>query len=149
MHTSNFASSAQFKSIGTCHHLLQLYFWWNSDTQMWPVVRCKFVNWRLFEQNKPIRTTKGIYTSDKTKQSVQTRIYTLSSKRCYFVWMASTDTSSNSVQQRKLIMWSKKAGNREPSQNTPPHVKLIEEFKSNKLGVSSPKKVISRVKNWQ
>ena len=66
--------------------------------------------------------------------------------------MASTDTSSNSVQQRKLIMWSKKAGkqeNREPSHNTPPHVKLIEEFKSNKLGVSSQNKLISRVNNWQ
>ena len=43
-------------------------------------VRCNpLVNWRLFGRNKPIRTTKGIYTSDKTKQSVQTRIYTLSS----------------------------------------------------------------------
>ena len=43
-------------------------------------VRCNpLVNWRSFGRNKPIRTTKGIYTSDKTKQSVQTRIYTLSS----------------------------------------------------------------------
>ena len=38
-----------------------------------------WINWRLFGRNKPIRTTKGIYTSDKTKQSVQARIYTLSS----------------------------------------------------------------------
>ena len=43
-------------------------------------VRCNPpVNWRLFGRNKPICTTKGIYTSDKTKQSVQTRIYALSS----------------------------------------------------------------------
>ena len=43
-------------------------------------VRCNpLVNWRLFGRNKPVCTTKGIYTSDKTKQSLQTRIYALSS----------------------------------------------------------------------
>ena len=52
------------------------------------------------------------------------------------MWIAPTDTSSNSVQQQKLFKWSKRTG------NTPPHAKLSEAFKGNKLGVSSQKNLL-------
>ena len=79
--------------------------------------------------------------SDKTYQSAQTRIYIRCQalKRLYLVWIAPIWHIEWRPTTEKLITWSKRAGkqeNWEPSRNTPPHAKLSEAFKGNKLGVS-------------
>ena len=80
-----FAYDEMLTSLANSANRRQQWDWQDSiqptvQQQNEVTVRCNpLVNWRLFGRNKPIRTTKGIYTSDKTKQSVQTRIYTLSS----------------------------------------------------------------------
>ena len=64
------------------------------------------------------------------------------------MWIAPTDISSNFLkrpQQKKTSSRdlkgreTRKQGKQESSRNTPPHAKLSEAFKGNKLGVSSQK----------
>ena len=66
-----FASSEQFKSVGTCRHCLGLDFWWTSDTRLATKV-LNFLDWSWIQKITSLLSVhsvqfeKGVYNSSDT-----------------------------------------------------------------------------------